>query len=150
MGTAILSFFGLIAALGITPATASYQQPDDQFRAALENNSTSPSFILITIRDARDGSARTGCTLAPFLLGAIHKENALPYNEEGQNAALRIAASARDHFFTFRRLKALANIALNDDTPRFQQACAIVRSGGQAYMSDRSGEIRTGLPNYQQ
>jgi hypothetical protein len=129
-----------------TPVCAKYEQNGDHFRAALLNDSTAPSFVLITVKNGRDGSAKTGCTEAPFLLGAIHKENAIPHDEAGDRKTLEIALSAKGHTFTFRNPAALSSIAF--DNPRYRRACEIIYSGKQAYITDITGEVREGNPGY--
>jgi hypothetical protein len=134
----------IMAVAVATPVCAEYEQNDDQFRAALLNDSTAPSFVLITVRNGRDGSTKTGCTEAPFLLGAIHKENAIPYDDAGDRKAFEIALSAKGHVFTFRNSAAFWNIAF--DNPRYRRACEIIYRGKQAYITDITGEVREGNP----
>ena len=145
MGTPASFFLGIVAALGFTGTATPYHQPDEQFRAALTNSSTSPSCILITVQDVRNGSTRTDCTLAPFLLGAIHKERDLPYDSASERAVLDVALTTKDHFFSFRNPAALANITF-DSGLRYQRACELIRSGRRAFMSDRTGAVRDGQP----
>jgi hypothetical protein len=83
---------------------------DDMFRTGLEERSTSPLFVLITLRNARTGEDREACIPGPFLLGAIHRERRLPYDARGSAEALSIALSQHDRVFTFKRLDALRNV----------------------------------------
>lgn len=120
-------------------AQARFLQKQTQFRAALENQSTSPSFVLVTVVDGRSRAETTGCVFAPFLLGAIAKEKGITRTE-----ALAEALARKDHIFTFSSPEALANLSLNES--RYSPACAIIRSGEPAYMQDRTGQIRAGQP----
>lgn len=86
------------------------RQSDASFKAAIENLSTAPSYVLITEIDGNTGASRQTCVTANFLLGAIHVENELGYDSEGQMTALHIALTSRDHVFTFKRRKALDNL----------------------------------------
>ena len=86
-------------------------KPQDHaaFVAALHNESTSPSFV--KFQAAGTGQpARTYCTSANFLLGAIHLEQGLPYTEEGLAVSTRAATSNTDHVFRFDKPAALANL----------------------------------------
>jgi hypothetical protein len=81
----------LLSSLSVGPGVAETEpsQPQAQFEAAIRNRSTSPNFILLTVVDDRTGESWIGCTLAPFLLGAIEREQPAVSLEE----AVRIALS---------------------------------------------------------
>ena len=64
-----------------------FMQSPESFEAAIRNLSTSPSYVLVTVVDARTESAQSICTSAPFLVGAIHLEYGLGYDEAGQMKA---------------------------------------------------------------
>ncbi len=49
-------------------------QDQEHYRQALSDHSTSPYFVLVTIKDDRTGTAFTGCINANFLKGAIFRE----------------------------------------------------------------------------
>ena len=59
---------------------SSYSQcGQDLFEEALGNQTSAPSFVLITVIDGKSGEGRQVCTEAPFLLGALHRELGLGY-----------------------------------------------------------------------
>jgi hypothetical protein len=82
---------------------------DDMYRRGLDNQSTAPLFVLVTLVDPKAGSERTACVDAPFLLGAIHIEYRLSYDEAGTTKAMEIALNQPGRKFTFKNAKARAN-----------------------------------------
>jgi hypothetical protein len=107
-------------------------QPQDKFEAALRDRSTSPFVILLTVVDDRAGKTRTGCVMAPFLLGAIHFETGASSHD-----ALDVALANRSHVFHFNTQKALDNI-------RFLKShlvCDAVRRGLTVRQLDITGEF---------
>ena len=87
-------------------------QSDRAFRTAIGDESTAPYFVLITVVDDSTGVSRAVCTEAPFLLGAIHIERRIPYNDRGSRRVQKIALSTRGHIFHFSNPNALANIPI--------------------------------------
>lgn len=119
------SSFAALMVLVIIPARA--EQPsrytDAMFRAALENHSTAPNYVLVTIRDGRDGSSRLVCVEAPFLEGALHREHALDYSESGERRVQQLLTNP-NRVYTLSQPAALANVA-----PRYSpQVLTEVRS----------------------
>jgi hypothetical protein len=88
-------------------------QSQSSFEAAIKNQSTSPSYVLITVVDDRSKSQRLTCTTSNLLMGAIHREYRLGYDEKGETEAERIALANRDHVFHFSKSKALKNIPIS-------------------------------------
>jgi hypothetical protein len=86
------------------------RQSDTSFEAAIHNQSTAPSYVLITVVDANTGASQSTCTTANLLLGAIHLEVGIGYDREGQSAAMQIALTNERHVFSFEKRKALDNI----------------------------------------
>jgi hypothetical protein len=80
------------------------------YRRGLANQSTAPLFVLVTLADFKTGSERVACVDAPFLLGAIHIEYHLPYDEAGTSKAIAIAADQPGRRFSFKSAKARANV----------------------------------------
>jgi hypothetical protein len=107
-------------------------QPQDKFEAAVRNTSSASSVILLTVVDDRTGQARTGCAMAPFLLGAITRETGVPVDKSADMALANPA-----HEFHFSRPEALANIPFI----KAQGACAAVAQGRSVVMRDRSGDF---------
>jgi hypothetical protein len=67
-------------------------------------------FVLITLRDARDGSQRRVCTLEAFFLGAIHTQRRIDHDESGLNRAEQVALRHWDEPFLFANPKAFNNV----------------------------------------
>jgi hypothetical protein len=103
MKRARLAAWVAVALLALAPAAA--ETPGkDLFRRALENHSTAPNFVLITLI-AADGSRRAACIPAPFLLGALARERHV-----GLEEALRLALSQPDLAFRFKDPEAIRNV----------------------------------------
>jgi hypothetical protein len=93
------------------------------FRRALANDSTAPSFALITLVSPNGESTRQIAIPAPFLLGAIHSEYHLDYDDSGTARAKQIALTQRDRVFQFKNPAAVNNVQ-----PRYsEQELAIAR-----------------------
>lgn len=80
------------------------------FATAIEDESTAPHYVLVTIVDDVKHDTTQACIEAPFLLGAIHREFGIPYNESGSAKVLSIALRSEDHVFHFRKRRALRNV----------------------------------------
>jgi hypothetical protein len=106
-------------------------QSQANFAAAIRDDSTSPFIILLTVVDDRTGQARTGCTDAPFLIGAIRIETELNEAE-----AKRLALANTSHVFHFTKQKALDNLPF-----RYAIACTAIEHGSSARIQDRTGQI---------
>lgn len=89
-------------------------QPASTYEYSLTHLTTSPYYIKIAVTDLNKNVRFSTCTPAPFLLGAIHFQTALPYTKQGIDDALNIAVSQRDHEFSFDSEKAIRNI-----TPKY-------------------------------
>ena len=95
------------------------------FKRALENSSTAPSYVLITLVSADGTSRREICIPAPFLLGAITRERHVDYGK-----ALEIALSTADFNFQFKDTAAIRNVQ-----PRYTDA---MLAEMRAKLKDRS------------
>jgi hypothetical protein len=100
----------LFAAATSASAAKPVQSPAS-YEAAIQNASTAPSYVMVTIVDANTNIERTTCTTANFLAGAIHLQYALPFNAEGGRKATELALSNTAHRFTFSSEAALRNIS---------------------------------------
>jgi len=85
-------------------------QSQTSFEAAVENASTAPSYVSITVVDDGLKTQRSTCTTANLLLGAIHREYGIDYDAKGVAAAKRIALTNQSHVFHFSKAEALKNI----------------------------------------
>jgi len=87
------------------------QQSSESFAAAFHDHSTSPVYVLITVVDDNTGQARTGCTEANFVLGAIQREYGLGSGAEADTNERHMALANTSHVFHFSKPEALANVA---------------------------------------
>ena len=142
----------LAAASLLVPATTlaengrPYFQPHEQFVAAVENGSTSPSFVFATIVDGRSGTSKSGCLLAVFILGATHLERHIDYSDAGTAAVQAIVMSQRDHRFVFSNPRALWNVGFDHLETINADACRIIRGGHPAYLRDVTHQTVEGQP----
>jgi hypothetical protein len=81
------------------------------FTRAIQNNSTAPNYVLITVINDRTKEARLLCTEAPFLLGAIHIERQISYDDAGCRRVKDLALGNTNRTFHFARNDALKNLA---------------------------------------
>src|SRR6476646_4261257 len=91
-------------------AFAANQYTDRMFRRALEEQSTSPFYVLFTLNDRATHTRRVVATTSNLLLGAIHFEYHIDCDEAAVAKATRIAASQPRHEFTFRSREAVENV----------------------------------------
>jgi hypothetical protein len=96
----------------ITCVTASgaSKYTDRMFRKAVVEDSTSPFYLLFTLHDPKTGADRVICTVGNGLVGAIHFEHHLDFDEAGQKTARQIALTTPGHRFTFTSRKALHTV----------------------------------------
>jgi hypothetical protein len=132
-GSAALVWMLVTLLVGIPKqAKAEAVQSQADFAAAIRDHSTSPFIILLTVIDDRTGQARTGCSLAPFLVGALRSESGLS-NIEAEGLAL----ANTSHVFHFSKQTALDHLPFG-----YADACVAIRHGSSARVQDRTGEIR--------
>ncbi|CAJ0769849.1 hypothetical protein [Ralstonia chuxiongensis] len=103
-------FLGMSLSLAGCAGTMTSAQSQASFDAAIENHSTSPSYVKITVVDATTGTSQSTCTTANLLLGAIHLEHDIPFGQSGGADAERLALSNSGHTFRFTKHSAVANI----------------------------------------
>jgi hypothetical protein len=109
-GRTLAAFAAAGSLLLAAAPTASAASPADLFRRALENHSTAPSYVLITLVSANGQSRREVAIPAPFLLGAIHTEHHLKYDDAGMARAMQIALAQQDRVFQFKDRRAVRNV----------------------------------------
>ena len=90
--------------------TVGNQQSDSLFDMAIKDQSTAPYFVVITVVDDSAKTSRAICTTANLLLGAIHIEQGLDYDDASEKKALKIALSNKTRTFHFLKREALNNI----------------------------------------
>lgn len=91
-------------------ASAASKYTDRMFRRAVVEDSTSPFYLLFTLHDPKTGADRVVCSVGSGLVGAIHFEHHLDFDDAGQKAARQIALTMPGHRFTFTSRKALRNV----------------------------------------
>ena len=114
VGVASIALLGTCHAIAAPDSaqTQSLQSPES-FEAAVRDNSTSPVYVLITVVDDTTGQTKTGCTTANLLLGAIHMEYGLPYDQAAVASAEDMALANSRHVFHFSKADALNNVAFH-------------------------------------
>ena len=105
-----LATLGIPGHSGIIASGLTTMQSRASYEAAIHNNSTSPSYVLVFINNSETGQVRPVCTTANFLLGAIHREQGLGYGASDSSKAAEIALNSQDHAFRFHQQAALDNI----------------------------------------
>jgi len=116
-------------------------QDQAHYRLAMTGRSSSPYFVLVTIKDDTTGSAFTGCVVANFLKGAIYRELGGEWDasadDEKRKAELallqkadEIALNSINHEFHFSKPAALANIPAHYTEDELAEARNIVQSAG--------------------
>jgi hypothetical protein len=102
-----------VALLLLLVSVSALAQPgytDSMYRRALENESTAPSYVLVSLRNDEAELARLVCIPAPFLLGAIHAEYHLGYDDSGSRQALAKALEQPGRVFSFTDARARDNV----------------------------------------
>jgi len=122
------------AVLGFTAsAEAAGIQHQDKFETAIRNMSSGPSIILLTVVDDRTRQSRTGCALAPFLLGAIQREMGV-----SKDKAMDVALANSTHEFHFSKQDAIDNIPFIKAP---SGVCTAVEHDLSVVMRDRTGDF---------
>ena len=101
-------------------------QSSDSYEAAINNLSTSPSYVEIFIAEGEAGQPKPICTTANFLLGAIHREYGLGYDTSDLSKAAEIAIKSSDRVFRFRQRSALDNIPMKYSANDLSEARALL------------------------
>ena len=83
----------------------------DMFVRALNNDSTAPDHILISIQEGSTGPKTLRCVEVPFFLGALHTQLGLGYEEAQTAEVLRVAVSSFGHDVTLTKRKAIRNVS---------------------------------------
>jgi hypothetical protein len=90
--------------------TASIAATDQYTKALFVQGLQKGGFVLISLRNPKDGSERRVCTLESALLGAIHRQHHIDYDAGGRKRAEEIALQHWDKPFTFTNPQALKNV----------------------------------------
>jgi hypothetical protein len=102
----------------IVPAPASAVEAyEDNIRDAYTSDVFHP--VWITVVDGRTGMSTRMCTDAAFLLGAIHKEQGISYDEQSVERVMKIALDNRARTFRFSKPDAIANLGGCEKQPLF-------------------------------
>lgn len=138
----------LLLALVVTPAFAAgafggaqYVQSRASYEAAIHNSSTSPSYVLVTVVDARTELARSTCTTANLLMGAIHFEYGLGYDSAGYVKSDAIALSNQTHVFRFTKQDALNNVPFTYSDGDIAAARAFLAPFSAAELRDKFSSL---------
>jgi TonB family protein len=116
------------------------------FKTAILDMSTSPYVVLITVADDQTGRSSTGCTLAPFVVGAIYREkwgdsqgDTMVETDARYQEARKIALENTSHIFHFSKQVALDNLPF-----RYEDACRAIEQGKTARIGDRGPRLILG------
>ena len=96
-----MSRVALVLMLAISNAHAQGAYTEFMFRKGIENLSTAPHYVLVSIRDEATGEQRLLCTEGAGLVFAILIEHRLEPNRQGMLQAIAIAAAQPDRVFSF-------------------------------------------------
>ena len=135
------AIFGFLAFVSAENAAAETVQSQPDFEIAVRETSTSPYIILLTVVDDRSGQSRTGCTQAPFLLGAITMEKLGGFGKTNAEnivklqQAREIALNNATHVFHFSQQAALDNLPFG-----YPEACKAIEHGQRARIADITGQ----------
>jgi hypothetical protein len=100
----------LISAITVATGIAGSSYSEGMYRRAiLDGDSTSPLYLLFTLHDAKTGKERVVCALGSGLVGAIHFEQHLDFDDASHKKAKAIALS-HPHRFSFSDRKALSTV----------------------------------------
>ena len=146
----------VLAALACLAAGGGAKAAQDQARyeRAISDNSTSPYFVLVTIKDDISRNVFTGCVTANFLKGAIFREIGGDWGptediekRQAVLAAMRIAdeiaLKSTNHEFHFSKQAAIDNVRLQYTEDELIQARQAVKSLGLKAMAPNSPERRS-------
>lgn len=97
------------------------------YKIALNNTSTSPSYIVIKVTNGSTGEQKELCTEAPFLEGALHEEYGIHYDSVGANKIHIMAIQQVDRSFKFSNTAALNNVGFVE-YPSIKEVNAYARS----------------------
>ncbi len=155
-----LAFALLIAVSGCSPpkehaaspAKAVGEQPDSlsqvdrNFINAVSFQSLEARFVLVTVTDRNLGLTKAGCTSSNGLLGAIHREYGLGYDDQSMRVAAEKAMAKPLRHFAFGKADALANIDFSHLDTEDREVCGLVRQGLRVWHAD-TGQIMTNKDN---
>jgi len=90
---------------------SSFAQVDDQTKykmycSALDNNSTAPNYVVVTVKNLKTGEKKEICTEAPFLIGAVDRQT-------GNSTKHPDCKENKNRYFEFSRDSALWNISFD-------------------------------------
>jgi hypothetical protein len=126
------------ALLLVVSGRAAEASVHELFTRAIQNDSTAPNYVLITVVNDKTKEAGLVCTEAPFLLAAIHRERQITYDHPGVRKVKDLALAQTNRTFQFSREDALKNI-----THYYNEAMLIeMRSALKRFSNE---EIRKGF-----
>lgn len=95
-------------------ATSFIRQQEDElylnYAAAIKNESTFQYFLVVNVKNLKTGLTREYCTKGNFLIGALHMEYNISYNNKGTSKVDSIAIMNKCRYFEFKKSKAIRNI----------------------------------------
>ena len=83
------------------------------YLASINNEgSTFQYYLVIKIKNLNTGEIREICTDANGLLGALHREQNVDYDEKSRNSILSLAKNNKQRYFEFKNQEALNNLGV--------------------------------------
>jgi hypothetical protein len=142
-------FAATLLASVATATSGQLPQSDNAFKEAIQHDgSSSPRFVMITVVDGNTKSERVRCVTTHALIGAIHRELRLEYDDTGRRDSVKFALSAPSHRFAFYNKLALRNVNYFDAADKIgREACRIIAKGHVAFAPDLIGGVVDGTEN---
>ena len=93
----------------------SEEQKVKMYCAALNNFSTAPNYVVITVKNLNTGEIKEICTEAPFLMGAVTRQTGKNTSTVSRNGVLYVGSTVCEdypnRYFEFSKEDALENIS---------------------------------------
>jgi hypothetical protein len=135
--------FGLLvlAAGSAQAAQTPPLQSQAQWEAAVRNETTNPSYVLVSIVNDHTKDKQTGCTLADFVKGALFHEMGLASNPASFEKVRQRMIASKDHVFHFSDMVSLSNVTFHYTPADLARARAAVADYQAAIQSGHPGKI---------
>lgn len=117
------------------------------FAKAIQNRSTAPNYVLVTIVNDNTKEVRQGCVLAPFLLGALHDEQQIPYDAASIRKVEELALSNKEKIFHFKNGIALNNVRATYTPEILDEMRTALKSYSEKELRDGFNGSETALMN---
>jgi len=130
-----------------SPEQETPSQVDRNYIEGVSHIGLDESLVLVTVTDRNSGLTKTGCVFDNALIGAIHREYGLGYDERSMQIAVAKALAKPLRHLAFGSPNALANVGFRHLDTQDSEACALVRDGWLVLQPD-VGPLYTNKPGY--